>query len=190
MWRLSPDIDLSNDNIPAADAERQRRTAEEILVRFDDRPGLVLADEVGMGKTFVALAVAASVVRATNYARPIVVMVLLSGRQMAARMEQLFTGPPGRVRHSSIRSNPTRHRLPQTSRRPAGSPAPHHLSHSWSTDQDYQRSLRQAQPVAQSCWATTGPTESTAGDHSRRSSARTGQPLPGYRTCCETNGGS
>lgn len=75
MWRLSPDIDLSNDNIPAADAERQRRTAEEILVRFDDRPGLVLADEVGMGKTFVALAVAASVVRATNYARPIVVMV-------------------------------------------------------------------------------------------------------------------
>lgn len=75
MWELSPDIDLSNDNIPAADAERQRRTAADILERFTYRPGQVLADEVGMGKTFVALAVAASVVRATHHETPVVVMV-------------------------------------------------------------------------------------------------------------------
>lgn len=75
MWNLSPDIDLSNDNIPATDAERQLRTADEILRRLNSQPGLVLADEVGMGKTFVALAVAASVVRATNYEQQVVVMV-------------------------------------------------------------------------------------------------------------------
>ncbi|SFA56445.1 Helicase conserved C-terminal domain-containing protein [Rhodococcoides kroppenstedtii] len=75
MWKLSPDIDLSSENIPAADAERQRRTAAEILERLAHRPGQVLADEVGMGKTFVALAIAASVVRATRYEQPVVVMV-------------------------------------------------------------------------------------------------------------------
>ncbi|SIS21993.1 helicase-related protein [Williamsia sterculiae] len=75
MWTLSPDIDLSNDNIPTADAERQLLTAKEILHRLNSQAGLVLADEVGMGKTFVALAVAASVVRSTDHERPVVVMV-------------------------------------------------------------------------------------------------------------------
>ncbi|MBW0292472.1 MULTISPECIES: DEAD/DEAH box helicase [Rhodococcus] len=75
MWTLSPDIDLSNDNLPTADSTRQQKTAEEILRRFANQPGLVLADEVGMGKTFVALAVAASVVRATGHRHPVVVMV-------------------------------------------------------------------------------------------------------------------
>jgi disulfide oxidoreductase YuzD len=57
------------------DAERQMRTAAEILQRFDHHPGVILADEVGMGKTFVALAVAASVVEATKFKYPVVVMV-------------------------------------------------------------------------------------------------------------------
>jgi hypothetical protein len=58
-----------------ADADRQQRTAAEILTRLGDQPGLVLADEVGMGKTYVALAVAASVLEATRRRRPVVVMV-------------------------------------------------------------------------------------------------------------------
>lgn len=75
MWNLSSDIDLANDNLPAEDSTRQQKTAKEILRRFADQPGLVLADEVGMGKTFVALAIAASVVRETGHERPVVVMV-------------------------------------------------------------------------------------------------------------------
>lgn len=61
--------------ISEADAARQERTAEEILARLADQPGLILADEVGMGKTFVALAVAASVALADRRRRPVVVMV-------------------------------------------------------------------------------------------------------------------
>jgi hypothetical protein len=40
-----------------ADALRQTRSAKAILDRFAFQPGVVLGDEVGMGKTFVALAV-------------------------------------------------------------------------------------------------------------------------------------
>lgn len=61
--------------ISAEDARRQERTAQEILSRLNDQPGLILADEVGLGKTFVALAVAASVATSTNMRRPVVVMV-------------------------------------------------------------------------------------------------------------------
>ena len=62
------------DRISADDAARQEITARAILERFGERPGLVLADEVGMGKTFVALAVAASVAL-SDRRRPVVVMV-------------------------------------------------------------------------------------------------------------------
>lgn len=62
------------DRISASDAERQESTARAILARFAKRPGIVLADEVGMGKTFVALAVAASVAL-SDRKRPVVVMV-------------------------------------------------------------------------------------------------------------------
>ncbi len=74
-WRLSTRVDLRNDRVSAHDADRQTRTAAEILRRMDDQPGVVLADEVGMGKTYVALAVAASVLEATNRQRPVVVLV-------------------------------------------------------------------------------------------------------------------
>lgn len=63
------------DRISPEDAERQERTAKEILRRLKDQPGVVLADEVGMGKTFVALAVAMSVAVANRRKRPVVVMV-------------------------------------------------------------------------------------------------------------------
>jgi len=61
--------------ISKADARRQRATASVILQRLEVRPGIVLADEVGMGKTFVALAVAASVALSDRRKRPVVVMV-------------------------------------------------------------------------------------------------------------------
>lgn len=74
-WALSPDVSLRNDRVPEEDADRQQHTAAEILRRLDEQPGVVLADEVGMGKTYVALAVAVSVLQATRRKRPVVVMV-------------------------------------------------------------------------------------------------------------------
>ncbi len=66
-WPWLPRINLGGaGRIAHADVERQTRTAQEILRRFSNQPGVVLADEVGMGKTFVALAVACSVVEATQ----------------------------------------------------------------------------------------------------------------------------
>lgn len=55
---LGTRLDLKNDRISEHDALRQLRTIAEILRRLPDQPGIVLADEVGMGKTFVALGVA------------------------------------------------------------------------------------------------------------------------------------
>lgn len=49
-----------------SDWTRQRRTAADILRRFERQEGVILADQVGMGKTFVALAVAASQILATE----------------------------------------------------------------------------------------------------------------------------
>lgn len=63
-----------NERVPAPDQIRQRREVEEILRRLQQQPGLVLADEVGMGKTFVALAVAYSI-SACKKTGPVVVMV-------------------------------------------------------------------------------------------------------------------
>lgn len=74
-WRLSSGITLHNSRVQANDAERQTRTAEEILQRLNRQPGVILADEVGMGKTYVALAVAVSVIEATRRQQPVVVLV-------------------------------------------------------------------------------------------------------------------
>jgi len=61
--------------ITKEDAHRQEGTAREILRRLKDQPGIILADEVGMGKTFVALAVAISVALGNQERMPVVVMV-------------------------------------------------------------------------------------------------------------------
>jgi hypothetical protein len=63
------------------DAARQEQTAKEILRRLHSQPGVILADEVGMGKTFVALAVAVSVALSNKERRPVVAMVPASLRQ-------------------------------------------------------------------------------------------------------------
>lgn len=73
-WMLSPHITLSNARIDRADGERQQETAAAICERLNVQPGVILADDVGMGKTFVALAVAASAVL-QNPSRQVVVMV-------------------------------------------------------------------------------------------------------------------
>jgi hypothetical protein len=64
------------DKIDPADGLRQQETARSILDDLRLKPGVILADEVGMGKTYVALAVVASVLLSTrDDAHPVVVMV-------------------------------------------------------------------------------------------------------------------
>jgi ERCC4-related helicase len=97
------------DRISAEDAKRQETTARAILARLAGRPGLVLADEVGMGKTFVALAVAASVAL-SDRDRPVVVMVPPSLKEKWPRdfgvfVEQCLTGElRSRLRPSSAQT--------------------------------------------------------------------------------------
>jgi ERCC4-related helicase len=64
IYTAPPDLTLGrrlNSRVPAADQERQRAEVEEILERLRRQSGVILADEVGMGKTFVALGVAYSI---------------------------------------------------------------------------------------------------------------------------------
>ena len=74
-------ISLSTDRISKEDALRQERTAPEILRRLEHQPWLILADEVGMGKTFVALAVASAIALARPDDGPVIVMVPPSLKQ-------------------------------------------------------------------------------------------------------------
>jgi superfamily II DNA or RNA helicase len=57
---LRLDARALKDGIPLADVERQEETVLRALEMLEDRPGLVLADEVGMGKTYEALGIAAA----------------------------------------------------------------------------------------------------------------------------------
>jgi ERCC4-related helicase len=91
---------------PAA-AARQETTARKILRRFAERPGLVLADEVGMGKTFVALAVASSVALANPDAGPIVVMVPPSLKEKWPRDWSVFQEKCLRVSSTSAQLRAT-----------------------------------------------------------------------------------
>lgn len=72
-WPMNERVRLDLGGIPEAAAHRQAETARAILERLALRPGVVLADEVGMGKTFVALAVASSAALVSD--QPAVVMV-------------------------------------------------------------------------------------------------------------------
>lgn len=75
MPELSSSLRPVLDGQFASDWDRQRRTAAEILSRFDTQEGVVLADQVGMGKTFVALAVAVSEILRTTELGQVVVFV-------------------------------------------------------------------------------------------------------------------
>lgn len=77
--RIPHDLRLGLDlihHLPKDDQLRQRREIEEILRRFRNQPGLILADEVGMGKTFVALGVAVSFVASPLGRKgPVIIMI-------------------------------------------------------------------------------------------------------------------
>jgi len=109
-WRLSDRVSLRNERISRADADRQRRTAAEILRRFDRQPGVVLADEVGLGKTYVALAVATSVAIDPSATGPVVVMVPPSVGHKWPREWEIFRdkclrlGPEIRATEETVRS--------------------------------------------------------------------------------------
>ena len=64
------------DKINPLEGLRQQETARSILSDLALKPGVILADEVGMGKTYVALAVVASVLLSTqDDTHPVVVMM-------------------------------------------------------------------------------------------------------------------
>jgi superfamily II DNA or RNA helicase len=68
---------LNLNNVPAEDVERQRRTVRAILARLYSRnsvPGVILADEVGMGKTYVALSVAATIFKNSKGTPKVIVL--------------------------------------------------------------------------------------------------------------------
>lgn len=91
LYPFEPRIDLFvQGRIAREDAKRQERTAKEILQRLVSQPGVILADEVGMGKTFVALAVAVSVALRSRGRRPVVVMVPPSLKEKWPRDFELF----------------------------------------------------------------------------------------------------
>ena len=103
-------ISLANDRVSRDDSRRQESAAGEILKRLDRQPGVVLADEVGMGKTFVAMAVAASVILDRPAAGPVVVMVpsslkykwpkdWLSGEVLGAKWSTADSSRVGESRH-------------------------------------------------------------------------------------------
>lgn len=73
--RLPDSLDLHVEgHLSPADAIRQKVSAQAILDRFVEQPGVILGDEVGMGKTFVALAVASAYV-VQDASRQVVIMV-------------------------------------------------------------------------------------------------------------------
>lgn len=63
----------SADSIPQRDIERQEDTVLRALETLEERPGIILADEVGMGKTFEALGLAAAIHHLKPKARIVVV---------------------------------------------------------------------------------------------------------------------
>lgn len=107
-WALSSHIDLRSDRLPERDARRQMQTAAEICRRLNSQPGVVLADDVGMGKTFVALAVAASIAQ-QDPTRQIVVMVPTSVGDKWPKDWSVFQarclhgGPPIRATGHTVR---------------------------------------------------------------------------------------
>ena len=102
-------IKLTNDRISVEDARRQEAAAAEILARLARQPGVILADEVGMGKTFVAMAVAASVLVERGDTGPVIVMSPPSLREKWPKDWNVFSEmclPPAlRARYRAGRAN-------------------------------------------------------------------------------------
>jgi hypothetical protein len=95
-------VSLHTDRVSVEDATRQERTVQEALRRLENQAGLILADEVGMGKTFVALGVAVSVALARPDNGPVVVMVPSSLKHKWPRDWDVFREHC--LRNSDVRS--------------------------------------------------------------------------------------
>lgn len=102
---LNARLNFKNERVSDRDALRQYRTVAEILRRLENQPGVVLADEVGMGKTFVALGVAMVTALADRGRRPVVVMVPSSLHEKWPRDFDVFRSLAlGRSADSALRA--------------------------------------------------------------------------------------
>ena len=72
----------------AADVERQEDTVLRALDMLEERPGIVLADEVGMGKTYEALGVAAAMRHMNRRSR---IVVITPGPDLNAKWHSEFS---------------------------------------------------------------------------------------------------
>lgn len=90
VW-LRSFVNLGNravaDGIPASDIERQEDTVLRACQMLKEQPGVVLADEVGMGKTFEALGVAAFFHRENKRSR---IVVLTPGPDLNTKWVKEF----------------------------------------------------------------------------------------------------
>jgi hypothetical protein len=102
-------LDYRSNRISRADAQRQHATCANILKRLSSQPGMVLADEVGMGKTFVALGVAFIAANGDRGRNPAVVMVPPSLAQKWPQDTRFFIDHclPGAYRKAKFESVPT-----------------------------------------------------------------------------------
>lgn len=76
LWKRMLDANETLASIDRQDIERQYQTAAEVIRRFgtNDYPAVLLADEVGMGKTYVALAAVATTLQSHRNARVLLVV--------------------------------------------------------------------------------------------------------------------
>lgn len=79
------DVDFNGPNVSRANADRQKATMERILDKLRDQPGVVLCDEVGMGKTYVALGVIANYLSRYGGSR---VLILTPSEDLAQKWRQ------------------------------------------------------------------------------------------------------
>ena len=123
-------IHLTNKRISIEDGRRQESAAAEILGRLRRQPGVILADEVGMGKTFVAIGGGNLRALGTRRRWPGGGDVALQPQgEVAEGLERFYGDVPDGVAENSvsIRSRRFRSRLSQVAGRFARPPEAHHL---------------------------------------------------------------
>lgn len=106
LSRVLDQVTYDTGRINRADAARQHATMAECLDRLGHQPGLILADEVGMGKTFVALGAAYLAAIQDLGGNPSVVMIPPALRKKWPLDAELFrekclpSGTPMRVKEA------------------------------------------------------------------------------------------
>lgn len=82
---IHEDINLGA-KITQQDAERQEKTVNRLLSLLETEPGVILADEVGMGKTFIALATALTYI--TNVNRHKRILILTPSKELKDKWDK------------------------------------------------------------------------------------------------------